>query len=347
MSILEKVSELYRLGIPFVVFRKPNVALIELFEQSDNEVYMFNNSFSYDGFVLAPFRNDQQPSFVIKADRKYFETMSYHDVEALKKKEIPFSKHEKEAHIELVKKAIEEMKFGNFEKVVISRKITLEHRANPIESFQKMLNHYPSAFCYLFSHPKIGTWLAATPEKLLNVTENQLYTMALAGTQPVNDQNVYAWKEKEQDEQQIVTNVIVRNLHSHVKNLNVSKVKTVRAGNVVHLCTDIMAQLKDDENPFIIANKLHPTPAVCGFPYHSAKQFIIENENYDRTFYSGYCGIIQKKNNLIDFYVNLRCMQVFENHIFIYVGGGILKDSNPQAEWEETQNKAQTMYAIV
>lgn len=347
MSILEKVSELYRSGNPFVVFRKPNAEVVELFEQTDNEVYAFSNSFSDDGFVLAPFRNDQQPSFIIKADRKYVETMSFHKVDVSEKKEIPFNQHEKEAHIQLVEKAIEEMKFGNFEKVVVSRKITLEHHTNPMESFKKMLNRYPSAFCYLFSHPKIGTWLAATPEKLLNVTENRLYTMALAGTQPVNNQGSYFWKEKEKDEQQIVTNVIVHNVHQHVENLDVSEVKTVQAGNVVHLCTNITAELKNNENPFVIVNKLHPTPAVCGFPYHSAKQFIIENENYDRAFYSGYCGIIQKDPNLIDFYVNLRCMQITKNQVFIYVGGGILKDSNPQAEWEETQNKAQTMYVIL
>lgn len=347
MTIFNKIIELYNSGIPFVAFKKPNSNIIEVFEQSDDVVYRFDNSFSADGFVLAPFHNDDNSSIIIKADKKYQEELKSNHIDAPIKKEIPFSNLEKEQHIKLIEKAIVQMQEGNFEKVVLSRKITINHKANPINVFEKITKHYSSAFCYLFSHPKIGTWIAATPEKLLSINKNDFYTMALAGTQPYNETGKHTWKEKEKDEQQIVTNVIVHKIAPHVNNLDVSQVKTIRAANVVHLCTDIVAELKSNENPFIIVNKLHPTPAVCGFPYNEAKQFILENEHYNRSYYSGYCGIVDSKEHSIDFYVNLRCMQIENDQVFIYVGGGILKESNPQAEWEETQNKAQTMFAIL
>lgn len=347
MDIFKKINEIYHSGMPFVAFRKPNSNTVNVFEQSDDMVYRFDDIFSVNGFVLAPFYDKKDSSIIIKADKKHQEDLKINHIGFPAKKEIPICNIEKEQHIKLIEKAIDEMQKGAFEKVVISRKITLNHKANPVEVFEKMIKYYPLAFCYLFSHPKVGIWIAATPEKLLNVNKNHIYTMALAGTQPYNEKGNHIWKEKEKDEQQIVTNVIVHKIAPHVDNLDVSPVKTVRAGNVVHLCTDIMATLKNNENPFNIVKKLHPTPAVCGFPNKEAKQFILENEHYNRSYYSGYCGIVNSDENSIDFYVNLRCMQLENNQIFIYVGGGILKESNSQAEWEETQNKAQTMFAIL
>ena len=112
---------------------------------------------------------------------------------------------------------------------------------------------------------------------------------------------------------------------------------------------------------------MHPTPAVCGFPKQVAKDFILENENYDRAFYTGFLGELNLKqsktrntnrrnveNNAYavvktqsNFYVNLRCMQLQEAKALIYVGGGITKDSNPEKEWEETVNKTKTIGSIL
>ena len=105
---------------------------------------------------------------------------------------------------------------------------------------------------------------------------------------------------------------------------------------------------------------LHPTPAVCGLPKLAAKAFILENEHYNREFYTGFLGelnfeirigprsgkrnienraytMIRKSTQL---FVNLRCMQLQENKGVIYVGGGITKTSNPVSEWEETVSKS-------
>ena len=73
--------------------------------------------------------------------------------------------------------------------------------------------------------------------------------------------------------------------------------------------------------------------------------FIIENELYNRQYYTGYCGWVSNNNQAL--YVNLRCMQITANETFLYVGGGITKDSIPEKEYEETQNKAQTMITIL
>ena len=74
--------------------------------------------------------------------------------------------------------------------------------------------------------------------------------------------------------------------------------------------------------------------------------FILENENYDRAFYSGFLGPIHVKNRS-QLFVNLRCMQLKQEHALLYVGGGITQDSVPEAEWEETVLKSKTLLAIL
>jgi isochorismate synthase len=97
---------------------------------------------------------------------------------------------------------------------------------------------------------------------------------------------------------------------------------------------------------------LHPTPAVCGLPKENAKQFILENEGYERKFYSGFLGELNLNtilNKVVDsdLFVNLRCMEIERHKVHLYIGCGITKDSNPEKEYIETANKAMTMKQIL
>ena len=105
---------------------------------------------------------------------------------------------------------------------------------------------------------------------------------------------------------------------------------------------------------------LHPTPAVCGLPKIEAMQFILDNESFNREFYTGFLGELNKEvkvqprtgklnieNRAFTYnkrashlFVNLRCMQIKDNELKIYVGGGITKDSVSNKEWEETLTKS-------
>ena len=101
-----------------------------------------------------------------------------------------------------------------------------------------------------------------------------------------------------------------------------------------------------------LLNKLHPTPAVCGLPKETAKNFILEHEGYDRSFYTGFLGEINlnsggEKSANTHLFVNLRCMELFEDKAVLFVGGGITNDSNNEKEWEETVAKSSTMKAIL
>ena len=265
----------------------------------------------------------------------------------------------------MVSKGITVIKDKKLDKVVLSRKETVEIKeTNPFVLFKKLLNHYPNAFVYCWFHPETGLWLGATPETLLQIENNRLTTMSLAGTKPYQGTLDVEWSEKEIHEQKIVTDYLVKQLDNQLDNLQISDTKTTQAGNLVHLKTMVSGLLEPAENSLkTIIDKLHPTPAVCGFPKTEAMNFILENENYDREFYTGFLGELNFEKNetrnrnrrnvennayssvkkVTNLYVNLRCMKLECNKAQIYVGGGITSDSVPEHEWQETVAKSATI----
>jgi len=91
---------------------------------------------------------------------------------------------------------------------------------------------------------------------------------------------------------------------------------------------------------------LHPTPAVCGYPKKETYKLILENEGYDRRYYSGFIGQLSL-NGKTDLFVNLRCMQIMPEKLTFFAGGGLLSYSELEAEWEETEEKLQTMLSLI
>ena len=172
--------------------------------------------------------------------------------------------------------------------------------------------------------------------------------MSLAGTKPFVEGEKPLWTEKEYREQQVVTDTIIKVLSPYTTDLSTGKIHEVRAGRLWHLCTEIMAKIAAHAKIQQIVSTLHPTPAVCGFPTEKARQFLLENEGYPREFYAGYCGLVDfKHKNSLDLFVNLRCAQLSDKEVFVYVGGGVNSGSQEESEWQETENKAQTMLRIL
>ena len=186
--------------------------------------------------------------------------------------------------------------------------------------------------------------MGATPEQLVKINQSQFETVALAGTQ-LYSENVI-WATKEIEEQQFVTDYIVTKVKDKVNNLIVSDAKTVKAGNLAHLKSFISGELTTDFQANDLIKALHPTPAVCGLPKEKAIDFILKNEDYNRKYYAGFLGEFNK-NNQTDLFVNLRCLEVENDVVNIYVGCGITKDSNPEKEFIETENKSMTMRNVL
>ena len=191
-------------------------------------------------------------------------------------------------------------------------------------------------------HPDCGLWMGATPERLITMSGHHLQTMALAGTRPYGSSE---WGNKEKEEQEFVVREIINTLGQYTPSelIKYSDYETIRAGHLEHLRTTITAELSI--SPIDAAQALHPTPAVGGVPKQMALDFIGRHEQLNRSLYSGFLGVFSPDQT--NLYVNLRCMSIQDYSATVYVGGGITEKSNPQDEWKEVLQKANTMGRIL
>ncbi len=339
MQLFEEISTLLSGQKPFVCYVKPNECIWNLQKQQTSEIVTFSGQ---SGFVFMPF--DAGVKICIPTEISAFSQGNFKNLEQKSADKFTSEANQKNAFEHLVSKGIAAIQNGAFDKVVLSRKIVLKEQISVVATFQNLIATYPTAFRYMFFHPKIGLWMGATPERLVKINQNQFETVALAGTQLFSESII--WNTKEIEEQQFVTDFIVSEIASKVKNLVVSEPKTIKAGNLAHLKSIITGQLTDDFSALNLITTLHPTPAVCGLPKNFAIDFIQKNEVFDRTYYSGFLGEYNS-NNQTDLFVNLRCLEVVNNAVNIYVGCGITKDSNPEMEFLETENKSMTMRNII
>ncbi|WP_298370152.1 chorismate-binding protein [uncultured Lutibacter sp.] len=344
----EKISSVLDAQQPFVAYRKPNSKVISAIHQNNNDLIKLED-YNSSGFIFAPFnKNETKILFPISKSEQFFTqiTNNLEIVDSSLKLEDSCTIEEKEKYILKVNKAVDFIKNGFSEKVVLSRKETIAIGKSTITTvFKRMLNSYKNAFVYLWYHPKVGLWMGATPEQLIAIKNNKLQTMSLAGTQKFSGTLDVIWEKKELEEQQFVTDFIVENIKDKINKLEVTGPITSRAGSLIHLRSDICGELKSKKSLEQLINALHPTPAICGIPKNAATEFIMQNEEYDREFYSGFMGEINC-NNASAIYVNLRCMKIENHNATIYIGGGLTKDSQPVKEWEETVAKAAIMKSM-
>jgi isochorismate synthase len=254
---------------------------------------------------------------------------------------------------ELVSKAINLISENKIKKVVLSRskKIRLKTSFDLIETYTDLCNNYPNAFVSLVAIPEVGTWLGASPELLVCIDKNKIFkTSSLAGTQKAEKGlklSESVWTQKEIEEQALVTRYIINCFKTiRLREYEEEGPYTIQAGDLIHLKTDLsvdMIKVNFPDLGTLMLDLLHPTSAVCGMPKVEAMEFIIEHEEVDRSFYSGFLGPvnIQEETHL---FVNLRCAQILgDETAVLYAGAGITKDSEPEKEWLETEMKMKTM----
>ncbi|MFY0605424.1 MAG: chorismate-binding protein [Cyclobacteriaceae bacterium] len=251
--------------------------------------------------------------------------------------------------------AIERIKETSLSKVVLSRfkDVPIDESFDALETFLKLVDKYPNAFCYLTNTKEFGLWIGATPEKLIAIKNQTFSTDALAGTQlktENQDLGDVAWTQKEIEEQAMVSRYIIDCFKKiRLREFQENGPKTVLAGDLLHLKTEFEVDLKLTNYATLgdeMLELLHPTSAVCGYPKDLADQLINEVEGYNRGLYAGFLGPVGFEG-ATHLFVNLRCMQVFSENVRLYAGAGITADSNAAKEMIETENKMNTMLNVL
>ncbi|QNL20849.1 chorismate-binding protein [Hyphobacterium sp. CCMP332] len=294
-----------------------------------------------EGFVLAPFDLNRNLAYHIQGKSKVINSFPKNIDSLIKIKSWKPLKSNTD-YKDLVDKALINIRKGDFKKIVLSRcEIQSIPKGFELGSyFEKISAAYPECMVYLIHIPNEACWFGASPELLGKFSsENIFQTVALAGTIKKSDfLNGQKWTEKEIIEQELVTDFIIKKINNLSPGLLSSRgPENVETGDLIHLKSSIEAEIAQDVAMQLVL-ALHPSPAVSGIPQKKAIDYINNNENYEREFYSGFFGIIESSSEF-EFYVNLRCMQLLKQEAILYAGAGITTDSDSGKEYLETSNK--------
>jgi len=348
MEIFDILESHWKQKLPFVAYNRPGAQLLRILFQ-DNRKTHYVRDYRESGFVFAPF-DPACPAYLLMPDRSHSLPCPAINSD-IKTDSYNFRAPDggKRHFLNLVGNAKEGIVAGLFQKVVVSRRTRIATDVSPIRAFRVMLARYPAAFCYLWYHPATGVWLGASPELLLSIRQGQFKTMSLAGTMEYGGIKDPEWGGKELEEQLFVTEFIREALKNKVSSLRETGPESVRAGRLLHLQSELKGEIDQACSLEAILKALHPTPAVCGLPMLPAFEFIKEQEDYDRSFYSGFLGTLNlpEEEGEAGFYVNLRCMTINAGEATLFVGAGITAASSSESEWQETVDKCSTMYEVL
>lgn len=351
-------------NISFALYRLPGEKEVRLVLQTSIQSELFDNLSDLNnkrGFIIAPFQISKttpivliQPDIVLTGEESVFNYLHNSSLTANFNKSHPiFFEESKATTFDHYQKGY--TKFHNalvnskLKKLVLSRTFELV-RSEELSaglSFQRACKKYPDNFIFLCNSAESGTWLGCSPEVLVSGQNGNWKTDALAGTKKTSEiDNDVIWDNKNRLEQQIVIEYMQEQLLKADIKSTYSEPKTIQSGNLAHLKSEFTFHIDDSSKIGNLLNLLHPSPAVCGFPKKEAFDFIIENEGYDRKYYSGFLGYLDVDNKT-DLFVNLRCMQIFKDNLRLFAGGGILPSSELILEWKETEYKLQTILSII
>ena len=343
----------------YAIYRLPHADRATLIQQTEGEPAEYQLCSELNGkrgFVVAPFQvTAQQPILLIRPDVVNFLEVRGEGQEV---RDMSTAEYSLTSHLSPLTSsyAIDfanyhaQLETGLFRKIVLARCVdeASEEPIDPMELFRRACMLYPRMFISLVSTSKSGVWLTATPEILLEGKGSDWRTIALAGTmklagdQLIGEGETVCWPTKDIQEQRIVTTYIAECLEQFTGDFHEEGPRTVRAANLVHLRSDFTFSLPDCQHLGDLLHTLHPTPAVCGLPKRETFNFIIKNEHSPRRYYSGFMGMLDPEGDT-HLYVSLRCMNIEGNHYHLYAGGGLLKDSTEEQEWQETEAKLETM----
>ncbi len=344
---MQQLSNTYRSELHGLYFLcKPNSAIIDVYI-IDRKKVIYDEA-SEGGYIcICPFTNDTPNAYAIiehieiKLDD--FGALVT-GIEIQLEHVTQENDTSKEHYIEHVIKALHAFRTGFMDKVVLAQRHHVPvSNPKPLEQYTSLLDNTDS-YRYFFHIEGETTWMGASPELFLKCENNRLETMALAGTRKPS--SLDQWGEKEVMEQAIVGEFITDQLKKHgFIDVELGKSFTKRQGNLEHICSPVYASCPDTIDWSMVFHSLHPTPALAGYPKNEAMWFIQHTEDFDRSLFGGYMGVVD--GNQIDLFVNIRCARLHQNVYQLYAGAGLNNQSDPEKEWEETNHKLEIIRSIL
>ncbi len=262
----------------------------------------------------------------------------------------------REAFCKAVGEIKEHIFAGDIFQAVLSRRIDIDLTADPCSVYRSLRAINPSPYMYFLDFGGLRV-IGASPEMLVRVERRQVTTVPIAGTRlrgstPDEDERLAREllnDEKERAEHTMLVDLARNDLGRVCKfgSVRVEDFMSVeRFSHVQHIVSTVHGTLRDDLDACEAFRSCFPAGTVSGAPKLRAMQIIEELEPERRGLYAGAVGYIGFDRNL-EFAITIRTIIIRENNASIQVGAGIVADSDPTREFEETENKARAMMRAI
>ncbi|MGB5809029.1 MAG: isochorismate synthase [Polyangiales bacterium] len=245
------------------------------------------------------------------------------------------------ARVEAIRAEIRE---GNFDKVVAARHcvVELETGAGSLDVLKRLEQRFPGCTRFALWRGD-AAFLGATPELLISRRGDAVLSEALAGSTARGDADRMMASEKEREEHQVVVRAVLQALEPFCDPLRSAAEPRIRElPNVLHMQTPVEGRLRESTHVLDLVRALHPTPAVGGVPTKRSVDWIVRHEGLPRGWYSAPVGWTDA-NGDGEFFVALRSGLLRDGKAWVYAGAGIMADSDPDAEYAETELKMQAL----
>ncbi|MFT7681886.1 MAG: isochorismate synthase [Moritella dasanensis] len=341
------VEQSFRQSIPFSALADKAKEMLESakIDECDNPVL----------FGVVPFNQDYPTQLIIpetlyvssspRAQKKPLAPLSQANVVSQ-----PTGHHYKQG----VANILEMFNQNILSKVVLSRSVEVatELEINQSDLLHNLLAINSRGYTFAADLASGSKLMGASPELLIAKRGSHMISNPLAGSRPKSlsaAENLTAKESllntgKDLHEHGLVVEEVEKVMSKYCRNLYTPMVPSViETESMLHLSTVLEGQADlDDLSVLQVAAELHPTPAVCGHPRHSAYEAIKHLETFERGYFTGMIGWCDSRGNG-QWVVTIRCAEVKSNQMKIFAGAGIVSESQPQSELDETCAKMKTI----
>jgi anthranilate synthase component 1 len=255
-----------------------------------------------------------------------------------------------------VRKCVEYIRAGDIFQVVISQRLELPIRAHPFQMYRALRVVNPSPFMFYVRTPSV-VLVGSSPEIMVRVVDGQITTRPLAGTRPrgaTDEEDQHLAEELLADPKERAEHVMLVDLGrndvgrvARYGSIKLSDVMTIeRYSHVMHITSNVSGELAPEMTAFDALWACLPAGTVSGAPKVRAMEIIDELEPHRRGPYAGAVGYFDFNGNM-DTCIALRTVVVHGGKAYIQAGAGIVADSVPANEWQETLNKARGLLKAI
>ena len=338
------------LGLPDVRLIRPRMLIIH--DNLKKKIFFIINVFKSEKIT-----NYKKKYSEIKKELDYLRIQASKTIKQINIKKNPNkiivkSNTSKNKFLGMVNRAKKYIKIGDIFQVVLSQRFKAKLTKKPLEIYKKLRLTNPSPFMYFFNFPDFQI-IGASPEILVRLRDNKITVRPIAGTRPrgINiKQDIFFEKDLLKDKKELAEHLMLLDLGRNDVG-KVSKVNSVKVtekfniekySHVMHIVSNVMGNFNNKYSKFKSLLAGFPAGTVSGAPKIRAMEIIDELESSKRKIYAGGIGYFSA-NGEFDTCIALRTALVKNNKFYVQAGAGIVADSKPLKEYEETVNKAKAL----